>query len=123
MKDGLLSRRVVRTANAGIARIVIVKFPRGDRPVLTHPAADLNHARRPEIGPSEFLLKRPNQLYRLPGSLRQTRRFHGCFARMFAAVTGTGVWHNDVNAFFGNAEGLRQIAANAKGPLRTGPDH
>src|SRR5437667_4003900 len=64
MKFALLVWNVVQRANTRAAGVVVVKFPLRNRAVIPDAAADLDHSRRAEVGPGEFLLARPDQLYR-----------------------------------------------------------
>src|SRR5437667_591144 len=122
MKFALLVWNVVQRANTRAAGVVVVKFPLRNRAVIPDAAADLDHSRRAEVGPGEFLLARPDQLYRSARRSGQPRGFNGRFTGVLAAITGTGIGDNNANALFRDAKRLRQFAAHAEWPLRAGPD-
>src|SRR5579859_243891 len=52
----------------------------------------------------------------------KARGLNSALARMFAAVSGAGVWHQNAHLIFWNTKHLRQLALHPKGPLRARPD-
>ena len=97
-------------------------FPGDQRAIVVGAAADLNQSGGTEIGPGKFLFACPDNLDRLAGCLGQTRCFNGGFARMFAAVAAAHVGLNHANFLRRKMKRSHQFIANAKGPLRSGPD-
>ena len=72
-----------------------MEVPGDDGAVPIHAAADFDHAGGTEVRPAEFFLPRPHQLYRLAGSLGETRRFNRCIAGVLTAVAGSCIRHDD----------------------------
>ena len=68
-------------------------------PSLRHAAANVDHARRPEVGPGEFFFARPDQLHGLVRGLGQPRRFDGRFTGVLAAVGRAGVRNDHAYAY------------------------
>ena len=94
MERGLLVGNVVGRSNRRTAGIVVVKFPGREHSVAPRAALDLDHAGRPEVGPGEFFLTRPDELHRLAGRPGQPGRLDGRLAGVLAAVAGAGVGHD-----------------------------
>src|SRR5215468_425988 len=122
MKFDLLVGDRVGSADRGWSRVVVMKFPRDDRAVLPRAALDFNDAGRPEVGPGELLLARPDDLDRFSGRLGQARRLYGRVARVLAAVGGSGVWDENADALGGNVESLGQLFFDRERTLRSSPD-
>src|SRR5579875_4047810 len=74
MKADILVWNLVRSFKRGRARHIVVKLPSGKRAITLNAARDIDHARRPEIGPREFFLLGPKKMDQLPCSLRQSPR-------------------------------------------------
>src|SRR6185436_3548536 len=94
VKLNVMVRKVVLDLNARAAGVVIVKLPRGDSAVVLHPAVHFDHTRWTKVSPVEFFLARPDELDRLASSACEPRRFDRAFARVLAAITGTGIGHD-----------------------------
>ena len=114
-----LIRDVIISPNARSPRIVVVKFPRGNSPIVRDCTLNFYDASRPKIGPREFFLSCPNDLDRALRRARQTGRFDGCVSRVLSAVTGARVRHLHTDVFFGNVESSGQFRTYAKRALRT----
>src|ERR1700681_4717038 len=100
MKLNVAVGNVVFDLDAGSAGVVVVKLPRGDRPVISRATLDIDDARGPEIRPGEFLFAGPDKLDGLSGRARQTRRFDRALAGVLAPVTGASVWNDHANFVF-----------------------
>src|SRR5208282_5743436 len=85
--DELVGDRV-GSGDTRAAGIVVVKLPGGEPTVLRYAALDLDHSRRTEIGPGEFLLARPEQAHRTICGAGQPRRLDSGFAGVLSAVGG-----------------------------------
>ncbi|SRR5258707_15007611 len=112
----------VRRVQTGAAGIEISELPIFQMAVRIHGGANVYDAGRAEISPSKFFLASPDDFDGLFGGAGETRRFDCCFTGVFAAVTGAGVWHQDVHAFLRNVKRGGEFFAHAKGPLRAGPN-
>ncbi len=117
-----LIRNNVRNADSRAARIVVVKFPRGQRAVRRDPAADIDHSSGTEVGPRKFFFARPNEFDWMAGVASEARGFDRRVARVLAAVRGAGVWNDDADFFFREMKCVGEFLADAERPLRTGPD-
>ncbi len=122
MECGELVGHFIEHANPGGAGIVVMKFPGRERAVAASTAFDFDHAGRPEVGPCEFFLARPDELDRPAGLASQPGRFNGRLAGMLAAVARPGVRHNDANRVISQPEGRGQFSLHPKWPLRSGPN-
>ncbi len=122
MKLDLAVRNVVGRFNSRSAGIVIVKFPRSQSAVVRYAASNFDQACGTEVRPSELFLARPNYLHRLVGKLCKARRLNGYFTGVFSAVTGARIGHDHAHALLRNSECFGQFAADAKRPLRAGPN-
>src|SRR5215470_13204132 len=121
MKDDSLVGNFVIRANPRRSRIVIVEFPRCEGSIIANSAADIDHARRPEVRPCEFLFAGPDNFHRTFRSPGQTRSLERRFARVLAAVCRSGIWHQYPDLLFRQMKCLSQLPANAEWPLCSGP--
>src|SRR5258707_2220855 len=114
--------RSVGRIQAGATGIEISELPIFEVAVRIYGRANVYHTGRAEICPSKFFLASPDDFDGLFGGAGETRRFDCCFTGVFAAVTGSRVWHQDVHAFLRNVKRISTFFAHAKGPLRAGPN-
>src|SRR5436309_9655978 len=105
---------LVQRLDTGIAGAVVVKFPGGDYAIRIDAAGDVDHTRGAEVSPGELLFARPHQLDGLVGRGGETRRFEGRFPGMLSAVTRARIGNDHAHLAFGNAESLRQLAADTE---------
>ena len=122
MKFGLLAGNVVHRAEGRRAGIVVVAFPGGEEAVFFSAAGDFDDTSRAKVSPGKFFFARPDEFHRLASRAGEPSRFDCRLARMFAAVARAGVGDDHADVVFGDMESAGEIAADAKGPLRAGPD-
>src|SRR5438309_7076321 len=122
MKFGALVGDDVRRIDTGCAGVIVVKFPRGERTVGRRGALNFDHACGAEISPCEFFLASPDDFYGMACGASETCGFQCSVTGVFAAVCGAGVWNNDANRAFWNAESGGEFVANGERTLRAGPN-
>src|SRR5581483_7697827 len=106
VEKNLLVWHVVGRADGGGTGVVVVIFPGGERAVLADAAGNLDDSRRPQVGPHEFLVARPDELDRFARGLGEPGGFDGTAAGVLAAVAGAGVGNDHAHAVLGEAEGV-----------------
>src|SRR6266567_1319170 len=122
MKLDPLMLNLIGSADGRSSRVVVVEFPGRQRSVAANSTLDLDHSRRPEIGPGELLFTRPDQLHRPACGSRQSGSLQRRFTAVLPSIGRTCVRNQHSNAVLRNVEGTCQLAANSKGPLRSRPD-
>ena len=75
---------------------------------------DVDHRRRAELGPGEFLLARPLERDRLARGLGQPCGLDGGFAGVLAAESAAGVGHDHAHLVVGQPERARQFARESR---------
>ncbi len=95
MECGQLIGHFIERANPRGAGIVVMKFPGRECSVAADAALDFDDAGRPEVGPGEFFLARPDELDRSACLASQPGRLDGRLAGMLAAVARPGIGHDD----------------------------
>src|SRR5262245_21432696 len=99
-----------------------MKFPGCDRSILAHAALDFDHSGGAKVRPGELLFASPDEFDRFARGFRQSRSLDSGFARMFSAITRTGIRYDHSYAIFGDSKSRGQFAADAEGPLGSGPN-
>src|SRR5581483_12468974 len=105
----------------GRSGIKVIELPRGDQASCADAAVNVDHSRRPEVRPGEFLFARPNELHRPARLFRQPRSFDGRFAGVLAAVSRSSIRYDYADVLFGNLEGFGQFASYTERTLCAGP--
>ena len=112
---------LVRGADGGRARIVVVMLPGNQRSIASRAGLDLNQAGGAEIGPGKLLAARPHHLHRLAGGLGQARGFNCRLAGMLAAIAAAHVGLDDAHLGRRKMKRLHEFVANAEWALRSCP--
>ena len=99
-----------------------MELPGGELAVLVDAGGRFDQSGGTEVGPGKLFLAGPDHLHGFAHGLCQPGRLDGGLAGMLAAVAAAGVGNDHPNLVVGQVKGLRQLGANAEGPLGAGPD-
>src|SRR5205823_8410508 len=105
-----------------LAGVIGVALPRDDLAITRERALDDDHSGRPHRRIGHVLGARVGHAHRAAGDAREPRRFVGDGIRALAAEAAADLRRDDAHRWLVDLEALRQLGADAEGPLRAGPD-